>query len=165
MAHRTFFYGSTRFVAPACALAVLVAVSACEPIKRTHGYVPQEGQLSEVTVGTDGKAEVAGKIGRPTTVGTFDQDEWYYISRSTESRAFFEPKVVSQEVVVVAFSEDGIAESVDRYGLADGKVVNLVTRTTPTRGKRLTFLQQLLGNIGKFNASQFTGAGGRGPDL
>jgi len=139
----------------ACGLAAVILMVACEPIRRTHGYAPRPSQLAEVKVGEDGRAEVAGKIGRPTTVGAFDQSEWYYITRSTESRAFLEPKVVSQEVVVVAFTDDGVAESVDRYGLEDGRIVNLVTRTTPTRGKRLTFLQQLLGNVGKFTPDQF----------
>ena len=130
---------------------------ACEPVRHTHGYAPRDSQLAEVKIGADGKAEVASKIGRPTTLGTFDQNEWYYITRSTVSRAFLEPRVVSQEVVVVAFDEEGKASEVERYGLEDGRVVNLVTRTTPTRGKRLTFLQQLLGNIGRFSAEQFTG--------
>jgi len=146
-----------RLALRSCAVAAVVLMVACEPVRRTHGYAPRPAQLAEVKVGEDGRAEVAGKIGRPTTVGAFDQSEWYYITRSTESRAFLEPKVVAQEVVVVAFSEDGVAESVDRYGVEDGRVVNLVTRTTPTRGKRLTFIQQLLGNIGKFSADQFLG--------
>jgi len=119
-----------RIALPACAFAALVLATACEPIRRTHGYAPRPGQLSEIKVGADGKAEVAGKIGRPSTLGVFDNDEWYYITRSTESRAFLEPRVVSQEVVVVAFSEAGVAESVDSYGLEDGRVVNLVTKTT-----------------------------------
>ncbi len=147
----------TRIAAPALAFGVIVMMVACEPVRRTHGYAPRPAQLAEVSVGTDGKAEVAGKIGRPTTLGAFDKDEWYYITRSTESRAFLEPRVVSQEVIVVAFSEEGIAESVDRYGLEDGRIVNLVTQTTPTRGKRLTFLQQLLGNVGRFSAEDFVG--------
>ncbi len=147
-----------RIALPACAFAALVLATACEPIRRTHGYAPRPGQLAEVKVGTDGKADVAGKIGRPTTVGAFDTDEWYYITRSTESRAFLEPRVVSQEVVVVAFSDSGVAESVDTYGLEDGRVVNLVTKTTPTRGKRLTFLQQLLGNVGRFTGNSVFGA-------
>ena len=147
----------TRIAVPICALITLSAMVACEPVRRTHGYAPRPAQLAEVSVGTDGKAEVAGKIGRPTTVGAFDTDEWYYITRSTESRAFLEPRVVSQEVVVVAFDDDGVAESVDQYGLADGRIVNLVTQTTPTRGKRLTFLQQLLGNVGRFSAGDFLG--------
>jgi len=148
-----------RIALPACAFAALVLATACEPIRRTHGYAPRPGQLAEIKVGTDGKADVAGKIGRPTTVGTFDNDEWYYITRSTESRAFLEPRVVSQEVVVVAFGDSGLAESVDSYGLEDGRVVNLVTNTTPTRGKRLTFLQQLLGNVGRFTGNDLANGG------
>lgn len=140
-----------------CALAALALAVACEPVRRTHGYAPRPAQLAEVTIGSDSKPVVAGKIGRPTTLGAFDTDDWYYITRSTESRAFLEPKLVSQEVVVVGFSDNGVAESVDRYGVEDGRVVNLVTRTTPTRGKRLTFLQQLLGNVGRFNAGQVIG--------
>ena len=140
-----------------CALATLALTVACEPVRRTHGYAPRPAQLAEVTIGSDSKPVVAGKIGRPTTLGAFDTDDWYYITRSTESRAFLEPKLVSQEVVVVGFSDNGVAESVDRYGVEDGRVVNLVTRTTPTRGKRLTFLQQLLGNVGRFNAGQVIG--------
>ena len=148
-----------RIALPACAFAALVLATACEPIRRTHGYAPRPGELAEIKVGADGKADVAGKIGRPTTVGAFDNDEWYYITRSTESRAFLEPRVVSQEVVVVAFSDAGVAESVDSYGLEDGRVVNLVTKTTPTRGKRLTFLQQLLGNVGRFTGNDVFGDG------
>lgn len=148
---------TNRFAVRACCFAALIIMVACEPVRRTHGYAPRPSQLAEVKVGEDGRAAVAGKIGRPTTVGAFNNDEWYYITRSTQSRAFLEPKVISQEVVVVAFTEDGIAESVDSYGLEDGRIVNLVTRTTPTRGKRLTFLQQLLGNVGKFSTDQFLG--------
>ena len=151
-----------RIALPACAFAALVLATACEPIRRTHGYAPRPGELAEIKVGADGKADVAGKIGRPTTVGAFDNDEWYYITRSTESRAFLEPRVVSQEVVVVAFSDAGVAESVDSYGLEDGRVVNLVTKTTPTRGKRLTFLQQLLGNVGRFTGNDVFGGGAPG---
>jgi len=150
-------YMFDRIALPACSFAALVLVTACEPIRQTHGYAPRPGQLAELKVGSDGKADVAGKIGRPTTVGAFDNDEWYYITRSTESRAFLEPRVVSQQVVVVGFNESGLTESVDSYGLEDGRVVNLVTKTTPTRGKRLTFLQQLLGNVGRVTGEQIFG--------
>ena len=153
---------SMRLAGPFCLASALLLAVACSPVRKTHGYAPRESQLAELKVGTDGKAEVAGKIGRPTTVGMFDKNEWYYITRQTQNRAFLAPKVLSQEVVVVGFTEDGIADSVDRYGLEDGRVVNLVTRITPTRGKRLTFLQQLLGNIGRFSADDFTG-GSRTP--
>jgi hypothetical protein len=43
---------------------------------------------------------------------------------------------------------------VNRYGLEDGRVIDLATRTTPTFGRELTVLQQLFGNIGNFDPGQ-----------
>jgi outer membrane protein assembly factor BamE (lipoprotein component of BamABCDE complex) len=37
------------------------------------------------------------------------------------------------------------------YGMQDGEIVDLQTRVTPTRGKELTILGQLFGNLGRFN--------------
>lgn len=148
--------GRSRVLVPALFIAAM-AVAACEPVRQTHGYVPAETYLKRIDVGEDSRADVVSKIGRPSTTATFESDEWYYISRSTVTRAFFAPEPTEQKVVVLAFDADGVVRSVDRYGLEDGKVVDLVTRTTPTRGKRLTFLQQLLGNVGRFNADQVFG--------
>ncbi len=147
----------TRALIPALLIAGL-AVAACEPIRQTHGYVPAEAYVKRIKVGEDGRADIISKIGRPSTTGTFEADEeWYYISRSTETRAFFAPKAVNQNVMVLSFNADGVVTDLNRYSLEDGQVIDLVTRTTPTRGKRLTFLQQLLGNLGKFSPAQILG--------
>jgi len=145
-----------RALVPALLIAALGA-AACEPVRQTHGYVPAEAYVKRITIGQDSRADVVSKIGRPSTSATFENDEWYYISRTTETRAFYAPEATEQKVMVVAFDADGTVNAIDRYALADGQVVDLVTRTTPTRGKRLTFLQQLLGNIGRFNPTDLLG--------
>ena len=38
-----------------------------------------------------------------------------------------------------------------RFELEDGQEVAMVERETPTRGKELSLLQQLFGNLGRFN--------------
>ena len=58
---------------------------------------------------------------------------------------------LEQRVVVVHFDNEGTLRDVRRYTLEDGMVVDPVTRRTPSPGKELTFLEQLLGNVGKFN--------------
>ncbi len=137
--------------------SAVAMLTGCEPIRQTHGYVPAEAYVKRINVGTDGRAEVVSKIGRPSTTAAFEDDEWYYISRSTETKAFFAPKAVEQKVMVLAFDDTGTVTSIDNYALEDGRVIDLVTNTTPTRGKRLTFLQQLVGNIGRFTPEQITG--------
>lgn len=146
----------TRTLFPVLLIAGM-AVAACEPVRQTHGYVPAEAYVKRVQIGEDSRADVVSKIGRPSTTAAFENTEWYYISRSTVTRAFLAPKATEQKVMVLAFDADGLVQSIDRYGLQDGQVVDLVTRTTPTRGKRLTFLQQLLGNVGRFNPVQALG--------
>ena len=37
------------------------------------------------------------------------------------------------------------------YGLKDGKVFDFISRTTPTRGKEVTILQEFFGNVGRFS--------------
>ena len=50
-------------------------------------------------------------------------------------------------MVVILFDENDIVASVNQYGLDQGRIIDLETRVTPTHGRELTILQQLLGNI------------------
>ena len=56
------------------------------------------------------------------------------------------PKLVDQSVLAVYFDKDGVVSQLAHYTLQDGKVFDMISRTTPTGGKELTFLGQLLGN-------------------
>ena len=141
----------TAFVA---ALALTMGLAACEPVRRSHGYAPRAEQISRVVVGSDTQAQVTEKLGRPPIVGAFDENVWVYVFRQTERTAFWNEHVVQQEAVLVDFDQAGVVTSVQRYGVEDGQVVDLVSRTTPTRGRRLNFLQQLLGNVGRFEAGE-----------
>ena len=97
-------------------------------------------------------------MGTPSSVSVFNNDKsWYYISRRTAQTAFFEPEVLDQQVYVVNFDDRGIVKAVDHKLLPDGKEISPVARATPAPGRELSFLEQLIGNLGKFNA------GGKAP--
>ena len=129
------------------ATAALTALAACEPIVRVHGYAPQDAQIDQIQVGVDGPGAVAQKIGRPSTGGVVRDNTWYYVSARTEAMGYSAPEIVERRVVAVHYSDDAVVSGVDVYGLEDGRVINLATRTTPTFGRELTVLQQLFGNI------------------
>ena len=57
-------------------------------------------------------------------------------------------------MIAIRFDQNDQVANLGQYGLEDGKVIDINSRTTPTRGRELTILQQLFGNIGK------PGAGG-----
>ena len=46
------------------------------------------------------------------------------------------------------FDQNDVLASVTEYGLEDGRVIDLETKTTPTYGRQLTILEQAFGNIG-----------------
>ena len=60
-----------------------------------------------------------------------------------------------------SLTSGGIVQQVERLEKQDGRDIQIVDRKTPTRGKELTILEQLIGNIGKFSGSAGEdGAGG-----
>ena len=133
------------------ALAATIAVAACHPRVDTHGFMPNPDLIAQIEPGQQSKSDVAGVLGTPSTVATFDQDTWYYITQKSRTFAFFKPEIVDQEVLVINFDGAEVVSDINRYTIEDGLIIDPVTRKTPTAGKELSFLQQLFGNIGRFS--------------
>jgi outer membrane protein assembly factor BamE (lipoprotein component of BamABCDE complex) len=116
----------------------------------SQGYVPDADALERVQPGTQSREDVAQLLGTPSSVVPFSDDTWIYVSRKVSTIAFLDPTVLEQNVVVVQFDQGGMVQDVRRYTLEDGKAIDPVTRKTPSPGKELSFLDQLIGNIGRF---------------
>mgnify|MGYP001189968449 CR=1 FL=1 len=136
------------------AVAAAMLLAACEPTYTNHGFAPQLADLDTINAGEDTRGSVMRKLGRPSTISSFDSNAWYYDASKVETYAFYEPKVIERKVVAVQFDENGLVTNVASYGLEDGQIVDLITRRTPTYGRELTVLQQVFGNLGRFNADQ-----------
>ena len=133
-----------------CALVAL-ALAACQPTIDQRGNLPDKSKLAEIEPGVTTKEMVSQMLGTPSSVSTFGDKTWYYISRRTEQTSFFEPEVLDQQVVVVAFDEGGVVREVQHLNLADSRPVDPSSRETPSAGRELGFVEQLIGNLGKFN--------------
>ena len=130
-------------------LLALVLI-ACEPRLDTHGFMPNSELVSQIQTGEQDKFEVVEVLGSPSSMATFDDDIWYYITQQSRTFAFFKPEIIDQQVLVVRFDEANVVSEINRYTIEDGLIVDPVTRETPTAGKELSILQQLFGNIGRF---------------
>ena len=131
-----------------CALAA-VLLAGCEPIVHQQGHVSDPEALAEIEPGVQTREDVARLLGTPSSVGTFDDARWYYISRRTETTAFYEPDLIDQRVTVIAFDENGLVAEVTSLTLADARAIEPVEEESPTRGRELGVLEQLFGNIGR----------------
>lgn len=134
------------------ALALTVGATACAPFQEQHGWIADSQSKIEIKPGVDTKSTVLARMGTPSTSGFMENTSWYYITTLQENFAFYKPKTENREVTVVRFGADDTVASVDKYGLEKGRVVAYSKDKTPTRGRELGILEQLLGNVGNKTA-------------
>ena len=131
-----------------CVLAAGL-LAGCAPIVHQQGHVRDAEALAQIEPGKQTREEVARMLGSPSAVGTFDDRRWYYISRRTETEAFYAPELVDQSVTVIDFDENGVVMEVASMSIAEARAIEPVEEESPTRGRELSFFEQIFGNIGR----------------
>jgi outer membrane protein assembly factor BamE (lipoprotein component of BamABCDE complex) len=136
-----------RFVLAGFAFPLMLA--GCTPIIANRGNMLDEDRISQVKAGSSSKNDVFEALGSPSIVSTFDDNTWYYVGQRTEREAFFKPTVTDRKVIAVQFDDTDHVRSVDRVGLDQAVEVEPLEQTTPAVGRDITFMEQLIGNIGR----------------
>lgn len=133
---------------------VTLALSACTPVQRFHGYAPSDIELAEIEVGQDTRESVAEKVGRPSVSGVMEGGAWYYVQSDWVEEGWRAPVETKREVVAISFDARDRVSNVERFGLQDGQVVALSRRVTTSGPTGQSVLRQLLGSLGRFNPAQ-----------
>jgi len=138
---------------PALAATLALSLAGCIGYDGdiVHGYQPDPRSLEQVRVGSSAE-QVLVLLGTPSTTSTVGGDAWYYVSQqTTRMAAFMDPKIVDRHIYAVYFDKGKKVQRVANYGMEDGKLVDFVSRTTPTGGAEATFLRGMLFNLLKFS--------------
>ena len=134
----------------ATGLAGALALTGCAPQRLTTGYQAIDHQPKDIKVDVDTKSTVLDQLGSPSAQSTFDTNVWFYISQNSEEISYHKPRVTKRSVVAITFNKQSEkVAKVDTYSLKDGKIVAYNGRETPTRGRELSAIEQLLGNVGR----------------
>lgn len=128
-----------------------LCISACDSRVHTRGNFLDPEKIVDIRPGEISREEVMEILGSPSTVTPFNSDTWYYIAQRTETFSFFEPKLIKRQVFVVSFDKEGKVATVDTLGLEQGQKIVPVARKTLTHGNKLTFFEQMIGNLNRFN--------------
>jgi len=128
-----------------------VALAGCASIVDQRGFAATPGSVEKLELETQSREDVIRLIGTPSSVATFNPNVWYYIAQRQETFAFFKPQIVEQKVLQLSFNDAGRLQTIKNYDLNDAQDIAMVSRITPTAGKELTVLEQILGNVGRFS--------------
>jgi len=131
-------------------LGLIVVVGACSPRAQTRGNLPDPELVAQLKVGDISRDEVAVFLGSPSSVTSFGDEVWFYISEKTETLAWLEPEIKTRQVLALHFGKDGILKKIETAGLDEAKKIDPVDRKTPTHGNELTVIEQIVGNFRRF---------------
>ena len=132
--------------------ALTLAISACSPTVETRGNLIIQNKLADIQPDMSTRSDVELKWGPPTAVAAFDNKTWYYIGEQTETMGILKSEIKERRIIAVHFNDADIVTGVEPLDPAKGREISFVERKTPTAGKEFNVFQQLIGNVGRFNA-------------
>ena len=127
----------------------LMACSGFDPKTTTRGNLPTPSEISKISVGST-KQQVLDVFGPPLSIGAFDNNTWIYMKRQTESHAFFTPKITKYKLLALRLKDGKVAEIAQRT-VNDLRNPPKVNDKTPGAAPEPSWLDEVLGNIGRFN--------------
>lgn len=138
-------------------VSAFAIVAGCSPMDRYHGFIPPAQELATLNVGSTTKDEVIALFGPPVSARALQNNTIYYASSHFKIFGPFAPEEVDRQVLAIDFDASDRIRNISRYTLKDGQVVVLDRRVTEDGINDVTFLSQLLGSFGRFDAGQFLG--------
>lgn len=133
-------------------ISIALMLASCSPIVDTRGHSADAVDLKQIIIGQSGPEDVIALLGSPTTTSNFGDEIWYYVTQKQERVGVFAPKVTEQHIIGIQFDANKKVSEMGEFTQADGKPVQIVSKTTPTEGHSIGFVEQMLGNFGRFNA-------------
>lgn len=143
-------------------LASCSVVNIFNPTHARRGALVEMEALKQLVPGTSTRADATSLLGTPTAHATFDDNTWIYITQITSTRIGRTPGVTMQHVLVLQFDSGGTLRGIRQLDKQDGAQIAMDPGATPSPGSEASFMQQLLGNVGRFTPAGLPGGGSLG---
>ena len=145
----------SKAILPVMGAALLAG---CMGIRDHRGAVIDKELAAAIQVGVDNKESVAKTLGRPSFVGQFNANDWYYVSRDTKSMPLRGVGVMDQTILHVRFDPAGNVLAIDQTGKELIASVDPTNAKTPTLGRKKSFFEELFGNISSISQPGLPGS-------
>ena len=129
-------------------LLMLFSLNSCVSQKLVHGNLPDAQLVSILKVGIDSKKSTTQILGEPTFRGVLGDNSFYYVGTVNSKLAFLDPKLDTQFILEINFDKNNKLKKLYLYDEDESIDISMSSLETKHSGKKLTFLQQIFGNIG-----------------
>ena len=123
-------------------------LNACSGIKSNNGYMPVSDKIDQLKVNVTTSMSAKSELGEPALVLGSREPIFIYSSQITDRILFFEPKVVSRDILVLYFNKKKRLKKLDRFNKNDGKYVDINTDSTRLRNEEKSLLAAMFSNVG-----------------
>ncbi len=137
---------------PVAAALVAVTLAGCTSStslisKRTQGYEISDSAMAQIRPGQSEQL-VTLVLGSPQSTNTFgEQTAWYYVETKVEETSFGLTMVKERTVLAIYFDKNKKVADKAVYSAADGKLITIEGRRTPSFGEDRTFIESILASF------------------
>ena len=123
-------------------------LNTCSGIKANNGYMPVQDSVDQLKVNKTSLSFAKSKLGEPALILGNQEPIFIYSSQVTNRILFFEPKVISRDVLVLYFNKKKKLKRLEKFNLKDGKSLKMDTDTTTLNADQRSLIATLFSNIG-----------------
>lgn len=129
---------------------ICLSIAGCTTFVDNRGYDFEIADTSKIHVGQT-KDQVFEILGSPSSLSTFQDNAWYYISRKTGQKSFFDRTLLDQKVMIIHFDQDRVAR-IEERGTEAAQNVTVSKNETATSGYETGIMREVFGNFGHFSS-------------
>ena len=134
-------------------ILILFTCNCCIKTYHTSGYVFEEDELAALHKAKN-KLDLEHTLGTPTSISAFGQETWFYITTKKEKLAFFNDKIIEQNIIEISFNSDESINKVSIYTEKNANQLKLVEEYTVSKGTESNTLQKFFYNAGRFRENK-----------
>ena len=123
-------------------------LNTCSGIKINNGYMPVQNSVDQLKVNKTSLSFAKSTLGEPALVLGNQEPIFIYSSQVSNRILFFEPKVISRDVLVLYFNKKKKLKKVEKFNLKDGKSFQMNKDTTNLSADQRSLIATLFSNIG-----------------
>ena len=129
-------------------IVACLLINACTGIRSNNGYLPVRDSVDQLKVNVTSPSSAKSTLGEPALVLGKKEPIFIYSSQVTNRVLFFEPKVISRDVLVLYFNKKKKLRKLENFSLEDGKSFDLSTDTTNLNTEQRSLIANLFSNVG-----------------